>query len=394
MASAAGPRAVVKSVRVARTVLLETEMDVFASPAFDDHEQVVFFFDRPSGLKAIVALHDTTLGPAVGGCRMWPYASGAEALTDVLRLARGMTYKAAMARMAFGGGKTVIIGDPRTDKSRDLFRALGRAIDSLDGRYYTGEDVGTSPVDMDWASEETRYVLGRASGGSGDPSPVTARGVWLGIRTAVAHKLGHADLTGVRVAIQGLGHVGYNLAKLLAKDGAPLIVTDLDPGRAERAGREFGAKVVGSDEILSVPADVLAPCALGGVINDESLPRLACAIVAGAANNQLLEDRHGAALHARGILYAPDYVINAGGLINIAEELSPRGYDRERALAQVQHIATTLGEVFERAEREDLPTYQIADRIAEERIRAARAAKARSPRVTLDAVPARAAAAG
>jgi leucine dehydrogenase len=394
MASAAVPGAVVKSVRVARTVLLETEMDVFASPAFDNHEQVVFFYDRPSGLKAIVALHDTTLGPAVGGCRMWPYASEAEAVTDVLRLARGMTYKAAMARMPFGGGKTVIIGDARTDKSRDLFRALGRAIESLGGRYYTGEDVGTSPADMDWASEETRYVLGRASGGSGDPSPVTARGVWLGIRAAVAHKLGRKDLAGVRVAMQGLGHVGYNLAKLLAKDGAQLIVTDLDPERAERAGREFGAKVVGSDEILSMPADVLAPCALGGVINDESLPRLACAIVAGAANNQLLEDRHGAALHARGILYAPDYVINAGGLINIAEELSPRGYDRERALAQVQHITTTLGEVFERAEREGLPTHQIADRIAEERIRAARAAKVRSPRVILDAVPARAAAAG
>ena len=369
-------------------------MDVFASPAFDNHEQVVFFYDRPSGLKAIVALHDMTLGPAVGGCRMWPYASEAEAVTDVLRLARGMTYKAAMARMPFGGGKTVIIGDSRTDKSRDLFRALGRAIESLAGRYYTGEDVGTSPADMDWASEETHYVLGRASGGSGDPSPVTARGVWLGIRTAVAHKLGRKDLSGVRVAIQGLGHVGYNLAKLLAKEGAQLIVTDLDPGRAERAGREFGAKVVGSDEILSVPADVLAPCALGGVINDESLPRLACAIVAGAANNQLLEDRHGAALHARGILYAPDYVINAGGLINIAEELSPRGYDRERALAQVQHIATTLGEVFERAEREGVPTHQIADRIAEERIRTARVAKVRLPRVTLDAVPARAAAAG
>ncbi|HSA82527.1 MAG TPA: Glu/Leu/Phe/Val dehydrogenase dimerization domain-containing protein [Geminicoccaceae bacterium] len=358
-------------------------MDVFASPAFDDHEQVVFFFDRGSGLKAIVALHDTTLGPAIGGCRMWPYASEADALTDVLRLAKGMTYKAAMTSLPFGGGKTVIIGDPRTGKSEALFRALGRAIDSLGGRYYTGEDVGTSPVDMDWASAETPYVLGRSSGSSGDPSPVTARGVWLGIRAAVRHKLGRDDLAGTRVAVQGLGHVGYHVARLLAQDGASLIVADLDPTRAERAAEEFGARLVRGDEILSVEAEVLSPCALGGVINDNTVPRLSCAIVAGAANNQLLEDHHGAALHARGILYAPDYVINAGGLINIAEELRPQGYQRERALAKVQAIAQTLTEVFERAERERAPTNQIADRIAEERLRTGR--QARAARDTLTA---------
>jgi leucine dehydrogenase len=357
---------------------METGMDVFTSPAFDDHEQVVFFFDRPSGLRAIVALHDTAPGPAIGGCRMWPYASEAEALTDVLRLARGMTYKAAMASLPFGGGKTVIIGDPRTDKSAALFRALGRAVDTLGGRYYTGEDVGTDPSDMDWAGEETAFVLGRTQGSSGDPSPVTARGVWLGIRAAVRHKLGRDDLAGTRVAVQGLGHVGYHVARLLAQDGARLVVADLDPARVERAADEFGARVVAGDEIVGAEVDVLAPCALGGVINDQSLPRLACAIVAGAANNQLLEDRHGAALHARGILYAPDYVINAGGLINIAEELGARGYERERALARVQIIADTLTEVFERADRDDTPTSVIADRIAQERIRRARQSRSAS----------------
>ena len=366
-------------------------MDVFSSPAFDDHEQVIFFYDRDSGLQAIIALHDTTLGPAVGGCRMWPYASEAEALTDVLRLSKGMTFKAAMAELPYGGGKTVIIGDSRKDKSEALFRALGRAIDSLGGRYYTGEDVGTSPADMDWAREETRYVLGCDKGGSGDPSPVTARGVWLGIRAAVKHQLGRDDLDGVRIAIQGLGHVGYNLARLLAQDGARLLIADLDGARVERAADEFAARPLAADAILGAECDVLAPCALGGVINDGTVARLACRIVAGAANNQLLEDRHGAALHARGILYAPDYVINAGGLINIAQELEPGGYDRDRALARVAAIGTTLEEVFERAAQADVPTHEVADRIARERI----AAGGRRPkRPALSAVPRRAVAVG
>jgi leucine dehydrogenase len=376
----------------ARIIRLETAMDVFSSPAFDDHEQVIFFFDRGSGLRAIVALHDTTLGPAVGGCRMWPYASEADAVTDVLRLSRGMTFKAAMAELPYGGGKTVIIGDPKTAKSEALFRALGRCIESLRGRYYTGEDVGTAPADMDFAREETAYVLGHTrGGGSGDPSPVTARGVWFGIRAAVGHQLGRGDLAGVRVAVQGLGHVGYNLARLLAEDGARLIVADLDPGRVERAADELAAQVVGSDAILGVDCDVLAPCALGGAINDDTIPHLNCRIVAGAANNQLLEDHHGAALHARGILYVPDYVINAGGLINIAEELQPGGYDRARALAKVERIGATLIEVFERATRAGRPTNEIADRLACERIAAARQ---RLARPALAAVPRRAVAAG
>jgi leucine dehydrogenase len=356
---------------------LEKEMTVFSSPAFADHEQVVFFHDGDSGLRAIVALHDTTLGPAVGGCRMWPYATEADAITDVLRLSQGMTYKAALAELPYGGGKTVIIGDPATGKSGALFRALGRAIESLDGRYYTGEDVGTSPTDMDWAGETTAFVLGRMRGGSGDPSPVTARGVWLGIRAAVRHKLGRDDLDGIRVAVQGLGHVGYNLAKLLAQDGAQLIVADLDGARAERAADEFGARCVDRAAIVGVETEVLAPCALGGVIDDATLPQLRCAIVAGAANNQLLEPRHGAALHARGILYAPDYVINAGGLINIAQELQPGGYDRTRALHRVATIERTLSAIFDRARSEDLPPSQVADRMARERIDAARSTPSR-----------------
>jgi leucine dehydrogenase len=366
-------------------------MDVFSSPAFDGHEQVSFFYDRDSGLKAIIAVHDTTLGPALGGCRMWPYATEADAVIDVLRLAKGMTYKAAMADLPYGGGKAVIIGDPGTAKSAALFRALGRAIDTLGGRYYTGEDVGTGPLDMDHAAEATRYVLGSTrGGGSGDPSPVTACGVWLGIRTAVRHQLQRTDLAGVRVAIQGLGHVGYNLAQLLARDGARLIVADLDPARAEQAADELAAEIVDSAAIRGADCDVLAPCALGGVLNDDTIPRLACRIVAGAANNQLLEDRHGTALHARGILYAPDYVINAGGLINIAQELRPGGYDRARALAQVEAIGTTLAEVFERAARAGLPAHEVADRVARERIMAARR---RRSRPALQPVPTRAAAA-
>jgi leucine dehydrogenase len=368
-------------------------MDVLGTPGLAGHEQVTFFSDPKSGLRAIVAIHDTTLGPAIGGCRMWPYASEGAALCDVLRLASGMTYKAAMARVPFGGGKTVVIGDPRQDKSEALLRALGRAIEGLGGRYYTGEDVGTSPADMDLVGEETAYALGRSRGGSGDPSPLTARGVWIGIKAAVRHRLKREDLQGIRVAIQGLGHVGYALARLLRQDGAELIVADLDPMRADRAAFEFKARVVAPEAVMGVEAEVLAPCALGGVINDLTVPFLNCAIVAGAANNQLLEARHGAALRARSILYAPDYVINAGGVINIAQELHPAGYDRQRALAQVNGIGSTLREIFERADQERLPTDQIADRMAEDRLGAARQARALATRAGQEAVvPARRAA--
>ena len=361
-------------------------MDVLGTPGLAGHEQVTFFSDPQSGLRAIVAIHDTTLGPAIGGCRMWPYASEEAALRDVLRLASGMTYKAAMARVPFGGGKTVVFGDPRKDKTEALLRALGRAIEGLGGRYYTGEDVGTSPADMDLVGEETAYALGRSRGGSGDPSPLTARGVWIGIQAAVRHRLKREDLQGIRVAIQGLGHVGYALARLLSQDGAELIVADLDPMLAERAALEFKARVVAPEAVMGVEAEVLAPCALGSVINDLTVPFLNCAIVAGAANNQLLEARYGAALRARGILYAPDYVINAGGVINIAQELHPAGYDRQRALARVNEIGSTLREIFERADQERLPTDQIADRMAEGRLGAARQARALGARAGQEAI--------
>lgn len=348
-------------------------MDVFSSPASDGHERVVFAQDRESGLRAIIAIHDTRCGPAVGGCRYWPYASTDEALTDVLRLSRGMTLKSVMAGLGLGGGKSVILADPAVAKGPALLHAFGRAVEGLGGLYYAAEDVGTSPADMDLIGEATRYVLGRSCGGGGDPSPVTARGVWLGIRMAVRRHLGRSNLEGVRVAIQGLGHVGFELARLLRDDGARLLVADLDSLRVERAVVELGAEVTGCEAILAAEVDVLAPCALGGVINDRTLSDLRCAIVAGAANNQLLEPRHGRALHHRGILYAPDYVINAGGIINIAEELEPGGYDRDRALERVRGIASTLDELFARAGREGGSTADVADRMALERLAAARA---------------------
>ncbi len=351
-------------------------MDLFSHAEFDDHEEIRFFHHRRSGLKAIVALHDTTLGPAIGGCRMWPYGSDAEALADVLRLSRGMTYKTAMAGLPFGGGKSVIIGDPGRDKSPELWHAFGRAVETFAGRYYTGEDVGTSPADMDLAGGVTRYVLGRSRGGSGDPSPMTARGVLAGIRVAVRHRLGRESLAGVTVAIQGLGHVGMSLAELLAAEGVRLVVADLDPARSREAARRFDARVVESAEILEVPCEVLAPCALGAVIDDRSLPRLRCAVVAGAANNQLAAPRHGEGLHERRILYAPDYVINAGGVVNIAEELHPEGYRRERALRRLEVIGERLAEIFARATRRDQPTHRVADAMAREILAAARRARA------------------
>jgi len=351
-------------------------MELFSHPEFDDHEEVRFFHDRESGLRAIIAVHDTSLGPAIGGCRMWPYASEAEALSDVLRLSRGMTFKAAMAGLAHGGGKSVILGDPRRDKSPALLRAFGRAVAGFDGRYYTGEDVGTAPADMEIAGSITQYVLGRSSGGSGDPSPMTARGVLMGIRVAVRHRLGRDSLEGVTIAIQGLGHVGMHLAGLLAEEGARLVVADLDPARVEAAARRFDARAAGAEEILGVPCEVFAPCALGAVIDDRSLPRLRCAVVAGSANNQLAAPRHGDGLHRRRILYAPDYVINAGGVINIAEELHPEGYRQERALQRLGVIAERLSEVFARAERHGEPPHRVADAMAREIIGTARRARA------------------
>ena len=340
-------------------------MPIFAHPEFDGHQEVVFGHDPQCGLNAIIAIHNTNRGPALGGCRMWPYASEAEALTDVLRLARGMTYKSALADLPLGGGKAVIIGDPHEDKSEALFLAMGRFVDGLGGRYITAEDVGVSVEDVDVMARVTKHVAGTDSTGAGDPSPSTAYGVLMGIRAAVAHKLGRNSLDGVRVAIQGVGHVGYHLCRYLAEAGAELTVTDIDHEAIERAATEFHARPVAPEEIYGVDGEVFAPCALGAVINDDTIARLKAPIVAGSANNQLAEPRHGVELMRRGVLYAPDYVINAGGVINISHE-GP-AYDKREAVNHVAKIHDTLREIFGRADAAGMPTSEAADRLAEER---------------------------
>jgi leucine dehydrogenase len=333
-----------------------------------DYEQLVFCQDRESGLKAIIAIHDTTLGPALGGTRMWTYDSEEDAIIDALRLARGMTYKAAAAGLNLGGGKTVIIGDPRKDKNEAMFRAFGRFIQGLNGRYITAEDVGTTVEDMDIIHQETRYVTGvsPAFGSSGNPSPVTAYGVYVGMKAAAKKAFGNDSLAGKTVAVQGVGSVAYELCKYLHKEGAKLIVTDINRENLERAVRDFGAEAVSPDKIYDVECDIFSPCALGAIINDDTIDRLKCQVVAGSANNQLKEERHGDLLQEKGIVYAPDYVINAGGLINVADELL--GYNRDRAMKKVEGIYDNIMKVFEIAERDNIPTYKAADRMAEERI--------------------------
>ena len=345
-------------------------MSVFEHHEFNGHEEVVFCHDAAAGLKAIIAIHNTNRGPALGGCRMWPYASEEEALTDALRLSRGMTYKSALADLAMGGGKSVIIGDPRKDKSDALFRAMGRFVASLGGRYTVAEDVGISVPDVDLMGEETEFVAGATKGGAGDPSPATAYGVYMGIKAAAKHRLGSEDLKGLRIAVQGVGHVGYYLCRYLSGEGAELVVTDIARDSLDRVAGEFDAKVVAPQAIYGAEADVFAPCALGAVINDETLPLLKAKVVAGSANNQLAEARHGEALRQRGILYAPDYVINAGGIVNISHE-GP-GYDEAKAFAHVARIHDTLLEIFRRAEKKQRATSEAADRLAEERFRPTR----------------------
>jgi leucine dehydrogenase len=343
-------------------------MAVFNLRAYDDHEQVVFCSDEESGLKAIICIHNTNLGPAVGGCRMWEYNTDEGALVDALRLSRGMSYKNAMAGLPMGGGKSVIIGNPKTMKSEQLFRAFGRFVDSLGGRYITAEDVGITPEDMAIVNKETSHVLG-LEGKSGDPSPVTAYGVYKGMKAAVKYRLGRDSLEGIRVAVQGAGHVGYYLCKHLTEEGALITVCDINKESVDRVVSELGAKAVDVNEIYHQDADVYAPCALGATLNDDTIPRLKVSVVAGAANNQLAEDRHGEELKRRGILYAPDYVINAGGIINVSFE---ENYDRAKALKKVDEIYDTLMQIFEKAEKEGKTTNVIADELARERIAAAR----------------------
>jgi leucine dehydrogenase len=343
-------------------------MKIFSYMENYDYEQLVFCQDEVSGLKAIIAIHDTTLGPALGGTRMWTYETEEAAIEDALRLARGMTYKNAAAGLNLGGGKTVIIGDPRKDKNEEMFRAFGRYIQGLNGRYITAEDVGTTVADMDLIHEETDYVTGisPAFGSSGNPSPVTAYGVYRGMKAAAKAAFGTDSLEGKTVAVQGVGNVAYNMCKHLHEEGANLIVTDIHKESVDRAVNDFGAKAVDPSEIYSVDCDIFAPCALGAIINDETISQIKAKVIAGAANNQLKETRHGDAIHEMGIVYAPDYVINAGGVINVADELY--GYNSERAMKKVEQVYNNVERVIEIAKRDNLPTYVAADRMAEERI--------------------------
>ncbi|MCB0795009.1 MAG: Glu/Leu/Phe/Val dehydrogenase [Flavobacteriales bacterium] len=341
-----------------------------------DHEEVLFCFDRPTGLKAIIAVHDTTLGPALGGTRMWPYTNEQEALSDVLRLSRGMTYKSALAGLDLGGGKAVIIGDARQGKSEAMFRRFGRFVHRLNGRYITAEDVGMSVHEMVNVRKETPYVAGLPlnMGGSGDPSPVTAYGVFMGMKAAAKVAFGTDDLSGRKVSVQGAGNVGAHLVDHLIDEGAEVILTDIHEEKME-AIRVKHPKVslVAPEAIYDADVDIYSPCALGATVNDATLGRLKCAVIAGGANNQLAnEAQHGKAVMDKGILYAPDFLINAGGIINCAWER--KGYDRDAALGQTAAIYDTALRIFDRSRSAGIPTFQAANEAAEERVQSIRRA--------------------
>ncbi|WP_420403038.1 Leu/Phe/Val dehydrogenase [Nisaea sp.] len=350
---------------------------VFDSASFDDHEAVNFSHCPETGLKAIIAVHSTALGPAAGGCRMRLYEREEEALTDVLRLSRGMTYKNAMAELPLGGGKSVVVGDPAKDKTARLLESLGDAVERLGGDYWIAEDMGIGPEDMAIVARRTRYVAGLAKGkaASGDPSPVTAEGIFRGLKIAVKHKLQRPSVKGLTVAIQGIGHVGYGLARLLHEAGASLVVSDVNQAALKSAVAEFEADVVDPDSIYDVDADVFAPCAAGAILNANTVPRLKVPVVAGAANNQLDVPESGALLKQRGILYAPDYVINGGGIINVAGEILGN-YDPAWVRAKLDRLMQTLDAVFTESARQDLSPEVVADRIARQRIEEARLRKA------------------
>ncbi|MEP1214906.1 MAG: Glu/Leu/Phe/Val dehydrogenase [Marinobacter sp.] len=349
-------------------------MTVFTHPEFDNHEHLTFCCDPETGLRAIIAVHNTARGPALGGCRMFPYASDEEALRDVLRLSRGMTYKSALANLNLGGGKSVIIGDPREHKTEALLESMGRFLEQLGGLYIAAEDSGTSVADLRIMGRHTANVAGiRERPGfdgkpsNGDPSPATAWGTFVGLQAAVKHKLGRSDLEGLKVAIQGIGNVGYRLAQHLTEAGAKLWVYDIHQDQMDRAVAELGATPATAEEVLYLPVDVVAPCAMGAVLNDQSIARLQAPIVAGAANNQLASQAHDQVLWEHGVLYAPDFVINAGGIIDVYYERT--GPDPDAVRKHVDTIAHTLQEIFERSDRDGQPTGQIADQLAEERFR-------------------------
>jgi len=344
---------------------------VFEQIATNDHEQVAFCYDAASGLKSIIAIHSTVLGPALGGTRFWNYANDAEALTDVLRLSRGMTFKASLAGLNLGGGKAVIIGDSKKDKSEALFRRYGRFVEGLNGRYITAEDVGTATGDMEFINLETKSVTGipEYNGGSGDPSPFTAYGTFLGIKASVFKRYGNDSLEGKKVAVQGVGHVGEYLVKHLVDAGAKVIITDISADRVNELVNRYPGKVtaVKPEDIYDVDMDIYSPCALGATVNDSTIDRLKCSIIAGAANNQLAdEQKHGQILIEKGIHYAPDFLINAGGLINVASELD--GYNKQRVMADVEKIYQRTLDIYNLASAENIPTQKAAILMAEKRI--------------------------
>lgn len=344
-------------------------MKLFEEMVEKGHEQVVFMQDKKTNLKSVIAIHSTVLGPAVGGCRMYPYDTEDDMLTDALRLSEGMTYKSAAAGDDYGGGKTVIWGDPATDKSEGLFRAVGRFINNFNGRYYTGTDVGTTYYDFVTMRKETPYVgaLPEAYGGGGDSSIPTAYGTYHGIKASCKEKYGSDSLEGKTVAVQGLGKVGEKLVKHLIDEGVKVYGTDVDQDAIE-AARKLGVEIVEPDEIFAVDCDIFAPCALGAVINDETIPQFKCDIICGSANNILKEKRHGEILYEKGILYAPDYVANAGGLIQVTDEMDPSGYNRERTMKKCEGIYDNLLRVFAISRKKDIPTFEAADHMVEERL--------------------------
>lgn len=343
-----------------------TENPVIAQMSKYNHEQLLFCNDNETGLKAIIAVHNTVLGPALGGTRMWMYNNEMEALNDVLRLSRGMTYKNSISGLNLGGGKAVIIGDSRSMKSEALFRRFGKFVNSLAGKYITAEDVGISPLDMTWVSMETDHVVG-LPGKSGDPSPVTAHGTYMGMKACAKRQFGTDSLAGKKIAVQGVGHVGEYLVESLAKENAEIFITDIHEPTLKRVAETYGAKVVGLDEIYDIDMDIYAPCALGATVNDETLSRLKCSIIAGAANNQLQnEEVHGRAVMDKGIIYAPDFTLNAGGVINCYSEV--KGLSPEWAMDKAEQIYNTIGDIVDRSIAEGVPTYKIANRMAEERI--------------------------
>ena len=348
---------------------LEHSFDVIQLMQDMNHEQLIFCNDKETGLKAIIAIHDTTLGPALGGTRMWNYKSNNDAIIDVLRLSRGMTFKAAITGLSLGGGKAVIIGDASTEKNEALMRKFGEYVNSLGGKYITAEDVGMSARDMEFVKKETDFVTGIPveMGGGGDPSPVTAFGVYMGIKASAKYKWGSDDLRGKKVLVQGVGHVGENLVKHLCEEGANILINDINLDNLNRVAEHYGVDMVEGNLIYDLEVDIYSPCALGATINDITINQLKCAIIAGAANNQLKDEKkHATMLKEKDILYAPDFLINAGGLINVYSELN--GYDREKAIGQTRKIYDTTLEIFAKADEENITTHQAALKLAKERI--------------------------